>query len=77
MLHIVFQFVPECAVLLIDIELIPLEGIIGYKNIRITIIIYIADCHPQAKADQCAMDPCLFGDFGKMVIVIAEQVITL
>ena len=75
MLHPVFQFVPEGAVALIDIEVILLKKIIGHIDIWIPVLIDVSDGHPQSETDDAAIDACFPIHFAISAIVIPIEMI--
>jgi len=72
----IFQVVFEGAVVLVDIEIIPFEEIVGDIDIGPAVAIDIANHHTESEADEAAMDAGFFGHFGKMAVaVVAEEVV--
>jgi len=75
MAHAIFEFIAEAAVALVDIEIIPFVGVIGYEYIGAAVAIDIADGDAEAEADQASMDAGLAGDLGEVAVIVAEEVI--
>ena len=72
----VLQVFPECAVLLVDVEVIAFKKIVGHIDIRIAVIVDIPNGHAQAEADEAAVDICLFTDICELAVVIAQKPVT-
>ena len=72
----VLKVLPECAVLLVDVEIVPLKEIVGHIDVRIAVIVDIPNGHAQAEADEAAVDICLFTDICELAVVIAQKPVT-
>src|SRR5688572_21107393 len=74
--HLVFQFFFECAVMLVDIEIISFKKIIGNINVLPAIIVYITYRNSKPKANDASINACLFTYVSKMTIVISKKFMT-
>ena len=74
--HHIHQVLFKGAVMIVQIEVIPLKEIIGDIDIHPPVLVDIADGDPQTETDDAAEDPCLLAHIGKMPAVIAKKLVS-
>jgi len=71
----VFQVIFECAVFLVDIEVIAFVGIVGDEDIGPAVAVDVADGYAEAEADEAAVDAGLLCYFGEVAVIVPVEVV--
>ena len=70
--HLLGQFLPKSAVLLIDVEVIALEEVVAHEDVGPVVAVHIADRYAQPETDHRAVNARLFGHVHELPVVVAK-----
>ena len=71
-----FQGLGKGSVLVVNVEVVFLKKVIRNKNIRPSILVYIADRDAQPKSNHGSIDACFFTYVGKLLPIVTEEFVS-